>query len=94
VGLLVQLACVFTMRRVFSCDGGAQESHLPVLFRYLGLELVRLGQLRVDADAPRQRGGGALGLGFWGASPSHAPVPFTPSACSSATTTKHSHEGS
>jgi hypothetical protein len=39
-----------------------------------------LGQLRVDADASRRRVGGALSPGFWGASPSPAPIPLAPSA--------------
>jgi hypothetical protein len=39
-----------------------------------------LGQLRVDADAYRRRAGGPLGPGFWGASPSPAPIPLAPSA--------------
>jgi hypothetical protein len=38
--------------------------------------------------------GGALGPGFWGASPSPAPAPFVSSACSSVMTTKHSRVGS
>jgi hypothetical protein len=43
---------------------------------------------------PASEVGGALGLGFWGASPSPAHASFVSSACSSTTTTKHSLVGS
>jgi hypothetical protein len=52
--LLAQLAHTFTARRGFSSNGGAQQSHHAVLFRELSLELARLIQLRVIANAFRQ----------------------------------------
>jgi hypothetical protein len=46
----------------------------------------------VMSAPPAGRAGGRFTPRFWGASPSHAP--FALSACSSMTTTKHSHAGS
>jgi hypothetical protein len=42
-GLPAQLTRMFAARRGLSCDDGAQEPHLPVFFRELGLELAHLG---------------------------------------------------
>jgi hypothetical protein len=47
-GLYAQLTRAFAARGGFSFHGGAEQPHLPVLFRQLGLELAGLGQLRVD----------------------------------------------
>jgi hypothetical protein len=47
-GLYAQLTRAFAARGGFSCHGGVEQPHRPVLFRQLGLELACLGQLRVD----------------------------------------------
>jgi hypothetical protein len=49
-GLYAQLTRAFAARRSFPRHRGAEQPHRPILFRQLGLELVGLGQLRVDID--------------------------------------------
>jgi hypothetical protein len=53
-GLSAQLTRAFATRGGFPRDGGAKQPHRAVLFRQLGLELARLGQLRVDVGPPRR----------------------------------------
>jgi hypothetical protein len=47
-GLYAQLTRAFATRGSFSCHGGAEQPHRLVLFRQLGLELMRFGELCVD----------------------------------------------
>jgi hypothetical protein len=54
VGLPAQLSRSFAARGGFPRDGGAKQPYRAVLFRQLGLELARLGQLRVDVGPPRR----------------------------------------
>jgi hypothetical protein len=53
-GLPAQFTRAFAARGSFPRDGGAKQPHRAVLFRQLGLELARLGQLRVDVGPPRR----------------------------------------
>jgi hypothetical protein len=53
-GLSAQLTHAFAARRGFPRDRGAKQPHHAVLLRQLGLELTRLGQLRVDVGPPRR----------------------------------------
>jgi hypothetical protein len=52
-GLSAQLTRAFAASGGFPRDGGVKQLHRAVLFRQLGLELARLGQLRVDVGPPR-----------------------------------------
>jgi hypothetical protein len=53
-GVPARLLRAFAMLQGFSCNGGAQEPHLPVLIRELSLELVCLGHLCGDVSASRR----------------------------------------
>jgi hypothetical protein len=55
--LSAQLTRAFATCGCFPRDGGAKQPHCAVLFRQLGLELARLGQLLVDVGPPRRCGG-------------------------------------
>jgi hypothetical protein len=61
-GLPAQLPRAFAARGCFPRNGGAKQPHRAVLFRQLGLELARLGQLRVDVGPLGGEGGGRLAL--------------------------------
>jgi hypothetical protein len=86
----------------FLRDGGAKQPHCAVFFRQLGLELARLGQLRVDVGPLGGEEGGALGPAArrdavpraGGISPSSAPGTSAAFAGSLAMTTQHSRAGS
>jgi hypothetical protein len=52
MGLPAQFMRAFAARGGFPRDGGAKQPHRAVFFRQLGLELARLGQLRVDVAPP------------------------------------------
>jgi hypothetical protein len=52
VGLSAQLTRALATCGGFPRYGGAKQPHCAVLFRQLGLELTRLGQLRVDVSPP------------------------------------------
>jgi hypothetical protein len=53
-GLLAQFKRAFAACGSLPHHGGAKQPHRAVLFRQLGLELTRLGQLRVDVSSPRR----------------------------------------
>jgi hypothetical protein len=101
-GLSAQLTRAFAARGGFPRDGGAKQMHRVVLFRQLGFELARLGQLCVDVGPPGGEGGGALDPAArrdlvpraGGTSPSPAPAAMAAFAGSLAMTTQHSRAGS
>jgi hypothetical protein len=100
--LPAQFTSAFATRGSFPRDGGAKQPHRAVLFRQLGLELARLGQLRVDVGPLGGEEGGALRPAArrdavpraGGTSPSPAPGTSAAFAGSLAMTTQHSRAGS